>query len=131
MQTDVDAQTRDPEKTRLELLAAIGCLEPDSAQWSTYNVTHHRFILRLYRDGRSDDLRIATFHVDYLAGPTNWSSPALQFTVSGHGDSRVEWLVRDESAGFAMRCGVLYWGWNDGRGWGRGWFAADADSNGK
>jgi len=114
MRTEVDAQLRGPEATRLELMAAISRLQPDRAEWWYFVVTHGRFMLRLYNSEASEYLMIATYYANYLGGPTDWSSPALQFTISPHDidDSEVQWLVRDEGADFTMKCGHLYWGQN-------------------
>ena len=125
-------QMRNPEATQDALVAAITELNPESAQWWVYNVSHSRFLLRLYRSAPSDYLMIATLWAREISGPTGWQHPKLTFDIQSHPDHTDGfcWMVRDADAGFSMECGNLYWGRNVGWNEEDGWFSAYADPSG-
>ncbi|APZ92712.1 hypothetical protein Fuma_02324 [Fuerstiella marisgermanici] len=121
-------QMRDPEATRQTLIGAIADLNPDSAQWWQYNVSHRQFLLRLFHSPTSDWLMIATFSVQHLCGTPHWNQPELQFTIEPDPRCADEsrWVVTDANAGFEMTCRNLYWGRNVGRSDESGWFSCNA-----
>lgn len=120
-------QMRDPDATLTSLQAAIVELSPDNAQWWVFNVSHLRFMLRLYNVSDSEYLMIASFGAELISGPTHWEAPSLEFSISRHAHSRVEWQVSDAHAGFSFSCTTLYWGRNVGWHDQSGWFSALAD----
>jgi hypothetical protein len=125
-------QMRDPDATRDTLIEAISELRPQRAQWWIYNVSHMRFMLRLYRSSPSDYLMIATFWARQISGPTGWVRPKLTFDIETHSDHADGfcWLVRDSDARFSLECGKLYWGRNVGWNDESDWFSAYADPSG-
>ena len=125
-------QMRDPDATRESVVAAVSEFKPDCAQWWVYNVSHRRFMLRLYLSPPSDWLMIATFGVQQLSGTPHWNSPSLAFNVEPDPirDGQMRWCVDDAAAGFSMTCSNLYWGRNVGWNDESGWFTSFADPSG-
>jgi len=114
------AQIREPDKTRATLVKAISELNPNSAQWWEYSVSHRRFMLRLYRDGESGDITIGAFGAKNISGPTHWTDPCLSFehiTLPDSAQGTRQWTIIDEKGGFQLTCDCLFWGsnvpWND------------------
>jgi len=113
---DVISQMRGPVATRDSLLTAIAALNPTSAQWWQYAVSHGRFLLRIYSDSSSDYIIIGSLFAGNISGPTGWSNPRLDFEIGNAPDfpSESQWRVTDNAAGFSLTCRKLYWGLNVG-----------------
>jgi hypothetical protein len=124
-------QMQNPEMTRVELQLALREHAPQNAQWWAYSVSHHWFMLRLYRP--QTHIMIAMFGCDHIAGPTDWVNPSLTIELAHtiQFDLKTNrWVISDLTVGFSAEGAQLYWGKDVGMWEYSGWFSSQAVPSG-
>lgn len=70
-----------------------------------FNVSHQRLALRLYKPGKSEVVYIVAVACEQMRGPFSWRDANISISCEkGTQLDEIDCHIRDESAGFELRC---------------------------
>lgn len=76
-----------------------------AVSFNVFHDDHDRLILKLeHPTGLKPPVGLALFYCEYLAGPINWKGANLEPRIWTLKDGNAGLELRDEAAGFTVRC---------------------------